>query len=362
MTDEKLVFLAGERAFKKIRSRGLSPGDVTVVAGAAGGPKWLILKHLDHALFGHWFNRRNKLLFLIGSSIGSWRFAAASCKDAISAIDRLEDGYIHQSYSGRPTHKEVSETSLAIIDHALGETGDVDILRHKTHRLNFFAAKGRHFLSSKNQKKLALGLAGAVMANAIRRESLKWFFKQTLFTDPRTRSPFYGRDNDAIIRARLDPKNVKKALLASGSIPYVMEGVSDIPGAEKGVYLDGGAVDYHLDIPYGLGGNGIVLFPHYAGRIIPGWFDKHLPWRKPRPSNMADVLMIAPSNAFLSRLPHGKISDRTDFYQFAGDDKGRFAYWNKVSDAGRALADDFMDAVTSQSIRKRVRPLTTAKR
>ena len=72
---------------------------------------------------------------------------------------------------------------------------------------------------------------------------------------------------------------------------------------------------------------------------------------------MADVLVAAPSASFVSRLPNGKITDRKDFYRYAGDDKARFACWHQVADAGSILADDFMDAVVSGKIRNRVQPL-----
>ncbi len=136
-----------------------------------------------------------------------------------------------------------------------------------------------------------------------------------------------------------------------------MDGVGDIAAAPPGVYRDGGAVDYHLDIPFGLNGRGIVLFPHFSRRLIPGWFDKHLYWRRPSAGSMADVLVAAPSERFVARLPNGKITDRSDFYRYAGDDNLRFACWQQVADAGRILADDFMDAVASGRIRDRVKPL-----
>ena len=86
---DKLVFLAGERALKRVRENGLNPGDVKIVAGAAGGPKWLILGQLDRFLFGQWFAGRTDPLFLLGSSIGSWRFAAVSRKEPVAALDRF---------------------------------------------------------------------------------------------------------------------------------------------------------------------------------------------------------------------------------------------------------------------------------
>lgn len=359
MSDERLVFLAGKQALETIRSQGFGPDDVMVVAGAAGGPKWLILGHLDRLLFGSWFRGRRQPLYLLGSSIGSWRFAAGSCTDPEAAIDRMEDAYIHQAYNHKPTPREISEKSRTIIDHTLGADGPREVLDHPFNRLSLVAVRSRHLIAYEHRIPLVLGLAAAVTANALARRSLRWFFRQTLFSDPRTPPPFASAGQWPHACSALSPVNLNQALLASGSIPFVMEGVGDIAGAPPGVYRDGGAADYHLDVPFGLNGNGIVLYPHFSSRIIPGWFDKHLPWRRPSAANMADVLVIAPSERFVSRLPNGKIADRMDFYDYAGDDKTRFACWQQVADAGKGLADDFMDAVTSGDICHRVQPLDT---
>jgi hypothetical protein len=353
----KLVFLAGERALEKVREGGLSPGDVKIVAGAAGGPKWLILGQLDRVLFGEWFQGRADPLFLLGSSIGSWRFAAASRREPVEALDHFERAYIHQVYDTKPSPGEVTRKSRDILDAYLGESGAAEVLSHPFQHLSLFTVRSRHLLADDRKMPIALGLIGAVWANAVSRRFLKYFFRQTLFSDGRTCPPFKHMSRSRVSHANLTGDNLKAALLASGSIPYVMQGIRNIPGAPTGTYRDGGAVDYHLDVPYGLKGRGIVLFPHYTDRIVPGWLDKKLPWRKPSPANMADVVLVAPGPEFVSRLPLGKISDRNDFYRFAGDDRGRFDTWQKVADAGRVLAEDFMEAVASGSIRKRVRPL-----
>ena len=354
---DKLVFLAGERALKRVRENGLNPGDVKIVAGAAGGPKWLILGQLDRFLFGQWFAGRTDPLFLLGSSIGSWRFAAVSRKEPVAALDRFETAYIHQAYTAKPSPAEITRKSRDIMEAYLGVSGVAEVLSHPCQRLHLFTVRGRHLLAAERKLPLALGLMGAVGANVISRQLLGLFFRQTLFSDNRTPPPFKGIGARRISYAFLRGGNFKTALLASGSIPYVMQGIRDIPGAPAGTYRDGGAVDYHLDIPYGLAGSGIVLFPHYTDRIIPGWLDKRLTWRKPSPDNMADVLLSAPSPAFVSRLPLGKISDRDDFYRFAGDDRGRFDYWKQIVAAGKELAEDFAEAVASGRIRERVKPM-----
>ena len=74
-------------------------------------------------------------------------------------------------------------------------------------------------------------------------------------------------------------------------------------------------------------------------------------------SNLSPARHFQPSEAFVSKLPNGKITDHSDFYRYAGDDEGRCACWQQVADAGSILADDFMDAVASDRIRHRVQPL-----
>ena len=157
-----------------------------------------------------------------------------------------------------------------------------------------------------------------------------------------------------ISRIELTVENFKKALLASGSIPYVMQGVKNIPGAPPGIYRDGGIIDYHPDIPF-VNDDSIVLYPHYTDFIKPGWFDKKLSWRKPNPKNMENVLLVSPSKEFLAKLPYQKIPDRNDFYTFTNRGKERIDYWNKCVDASKQMAEEFLEAVESGKIRELVR-------
>ena len=46
-----------------------------------------------------------------------------------------------------------------------------------------------------------------------------------------------------------------------------------------------------------------------------------------------------------------------DFITFKGKDKERIAYWKKMIDMGKNLAEDFHDAVESGRIRHMVQPL-----
>lgn len=107
---------------------GLDPADIYVIARAAGGPKWLVLNALDRALFTSWIRDRQKLLYLVGSSIGSWRFAAAAGSDPESAIDRFELAYIRQAYSKDPPAEEIGRELEGMLNCLLGPDGTEQIL------------------------------------------------------------------------------------------------------------------------------------------------------------------------------------------------------------------------------------------
>ncbi|MDM8541868.1 patatin-like phospholipase family protein [Desulfococcaceae bacterium HSG9] len=351
-----LIFLAGRNALKKIRSGGLNPDDVKVIAGAAGGPKWLILGQLDRVMFSTWFSGRQQPLFLVGSSSGAWRFAAVCRSDPVAALDQFEDAYIHQFYHRKPTPQEVSIQGRRILNSFMGGKGSNEVLKHPYLRLNIMGVRCHGLTASHSEIPQMIGFMIAALLNAISRNCLKLFCERTLFSDFRDIAPFFVTDELPVQRVALTAQNVMPAMMSSGSIPIIMSGVCDIPGAPKGVYRDGGITDYHV-APSFDGEDGIVLLPHYTDRIIPGWLDKKLTWRKPDSNCTDNLLLVAPSPEFLSKLPLQKIPDRTDFKRFHGRDNERLDYWYKAVAMSRYLADDFMEAVLSGKIRKRVRPL-----
>ena len=355
MTDN-LVFYAGRNAFEIIREEGLRPGRISVVAGAAGGPKWLVLRHLDRVLFSDWFKGRKLPLYLIGSSIGAWRFAGQCMADPKTSLSDFESAYIHQAYAGKPSSDAVSLESARIQQAFLKNGGPREILVHPFLRLNFMAVRSKGPAASDSKFLLATALLVAAMGNIVNRSFLKVFFERVLFYDSRDIPPFYNLTGFPIHRVPLTPENLPGALLASGSIPLVMSGVRNIPQSPFGVYRDGGVIDYHMDLPLSGDSAKLTLFPHYMERIIPGWLDKNLRWRKPGARNMANVLMMAPSKQFIDRLPYRKIPDRNDFYKFKGKDSLRFDYWSAVSKASQILADEFMETVLSGNIRNKVKP------
>ncbi len=348
---------AGEKAIGIIRERGLRAEDVRAVAGAAGGPKWLVLAGMDRAVFGHLLGNCARPVHLLGASIGAWRFAAVCRQTPEKGTDRFLDAYIHQRYGGKPSPARISEEAKRIQGRVLKDGGAQKVLDHPFLRLNLLSVRCRGPASSDSRVSQAAGMLAGFCANLVSRRLLRLFFVRTLFYHPADPPPFFSsRDGLGVCRVALSAENLPSALLASGSIPMVMTGQKNIAGAPAGTYRDGGIVDYHMNVPFDVP-DGIVLFPHYMDRSIPGWFDKKLKNRGPDPGFAERVVRVAPSASFVEALPGKKIPDRDDFKIYFGRDAQRFSAWWQVVEKSGALAHAFMEAVESGRIREMVRPL-----
>ncbi len=357
MTQSILTIRAGPRAAQKIRAHGLDPALVEIVPGAAGGPKGLGIAGLDRAIFGEWLPSAPRVRHLIGASIGAWRFAAACRNDPAKALSEFARLYTEQTYPPRPSRRFVSQAARDMLG-TLFNGRETEGLSSPWHRLHILTVRGRWPLTRDSGLHTSLGFGLAAMANVIGRRHLARFIDRTVFLDARDRPPFMAVGDLSAAAAApplrfdafhthmvaLDAGNLGDALLASASIPMILEGVANIARAPAGVYWDGGIIDYHLHLPYHHA-EGIVLYPHFTDRIIPGWLDKGMPWRRARGEWLDNVVVIAPSTGYVSRLPNAKLPDRRDFARYEGDDKGRMAAWRKAIGESDRLADAFMEFV-----------------
>lgn len=331
------IFRAGPDAAEHLRREGLSPADIACVPAAAGGPKGLTLIPLDRLLHREWLHAAPRLE-LVGASIGAWRMAALAQPDPVAALERLQHAYVRdQDYAKRPTPQEVSAACRRIA-HAVA--GDGPLITRPDVTLSVVTSRARGPLAGADSK---LAFARTALSNALSRRRLAAHFERVVFTAGRSQLFAAPYDEFGLQDVPLGPANQVEALLASGTIPLVCAPVRDVPGAPPGLYWDGALVDYHLLLPYQrLTRDGprrrIVFYPHFNDYVTPGWLDKHLPWRRsPRGHAwLDDVLLVAPSPAFLATLPNGKLPDRQDFYRYGLDHATRVRDWERaIGECGR---------------------------
>lgn len=349
-----LCIKAGTQAMAHIRQRGLQPADVGILPGAAGGPKALGIQGLDLALFGDWLPRAVRERSLIGASIGSWRFASACLPDPVQGLRLLGRLYNEQSFAKGVTMAEVSNSCHRMLDELLAGQ-DARILDNAHYRLNVMVVRSHGRLAHDHRGHLGLGLGPVIADNLLGRARLSRHFERVILHDQRLAPPLHALTDFPSRCLPLNTGNLRQALLASGSIPMVMEGVRDIPGAGPGTFRDGGLLDYHLDLPYR--GDDLVLYPHFTDKVIPGWFDKTLPWRRGDAQRLRNVVLLAPSPQYLSSLPYGKLPDRSDFKRFMGQDPARQAYWRTAMAESQRLGDEFLELVETGRLGDVLQPL-----
>ncbi|MBD3641243.1 MAG: patatin-like phospholipase family protein [Marinobacter sp.] len=350
-----LTIRAGRRALQRLEDKPLAPEDVHVIPGAAGGPKALGISGLDKAIFGDWLPRAPQERALIGSSIGSWRFAAvASSDDPRAQLARLADLYTSQRFAKGVSAAEVTRKSVQFLEELLGGR-EAHILNHPWYRLNIVVVRSLGLLEHDTRGRLGLGLMNAISANMVSRRHLGRFMERGIIHDARLKMPVSKLVDFPSHEVALTSDNLLPALLASASIPLVMSGVRNIPGAPEGVYRDGGLLDYHLDLPYQQ--PGVILYPHFTDKVVPGWFDKSLPWRRGDANRLQDVLLVAPSAEYLQSLPDGKLPDRKDFEKYVGDDAGRERSWRKAIAESDRLGDEFLELLETGRLTEVIRPL-----
>lgn len=334
---------AGPAARRHLQRNGLQLQDIRAMLGASGGPKWLVLNRLDRVLAPWLAATEGVSLDLLGTSIGSWRFACYAQPDPEAAFDRFEAAYFEQHYSAQPTPEEISAECGRILDALLGSAHQ-SVTTNPRRRLHLIANRCRPAMLGRNGLPGRWPLARAALANTLGRRHLARHFERLLFAPEHSQLPF-GCQDFVLEKAALSADNLRPALMATASIPLLMAPVCDIPGTSGGVCVDGGITDYHFDsaLPYD---DGIVLYLHFSPRLVPGWFDKLLPWRRPRGRSLDNVLLVTPSAEFIARLPNGRIPDRHDFLKM--DAATRLASWRRTLAETEQLAEALADRLARQ--------------
>ncbi len=351
-----LEIRAGRTALAHIRRQGLTPADIRVVTGASGAAKWLSIYGLYRTIFSQWLQDVSQPVFLYGTSIGAWTLAAGAQADPARAYDQLKAAYIAQVYRGNITPEKISEVSFQILDRVFGPDRVAEILNHPSIQLGFSAVRCKGPMAMESLSAQTGGMFAGFGLNLFSKRTQRLFFKRTLFhtgtASVRVPVRFSGPGTDKVV---LDRTNFRQALLASGSIPVVMSGIRDIPASPPGMYRDGGILDYHPVVSLKKEAPGFILYPHFYPWIIPGWFDKTLPWRRARGKVLDRTILVSPSDAFVRKLPFKRIPDRKDFIRFQGRDPQRFRTWDAAAQLSLELGSEFLDLIKTGQICERVK-------
>lgn len=327
------------------------------MAGASGGPKWFVLYGLDRYLFGEFFADRRDGLATFGSSAGAWRLACLATAEPVACLDRLAELYSTERYSEHPTVDEVTDKARTMLHEVMGPDGGKQIVNNQLIKSHIIAVRCRGFLNRDSKLLLGAGLALAAFSNLLSRRTLKYYFERAVFNNHGHACELTALKDIQTLDIKLTERNVYDALIASGSIPFALKGVRDAEGGPSGLYLDGGITDYHFDVPFH-GNDGLVLYPHFYPRVVPGWFDKRLPWRTVVRRYYDNVLLVVPAPEFVATLPYGKIPDRQDFRKM--DYQTRVGYWQTVLKESDRLADDFANLVENRKGLEAIRPFHPA--
>jgi hypothetical protein len=214
------------------------------------------------------------------------------------------------------------------------------VLSNARFRLHVFTSRGRHLLGREGRWRTPIGYTGAFFANAVQRRALGAWLERVVFSDARDPLPFPLSDFRTR-HAALTPSNLCAAVLASCSIPFWLDAVQDVPGGPRGAYWDGGITDYHLHLNYAAMDSGLVLYPHFQSRVVPGWLDKAWKQRHRASPALSNMVVLAPDPEWVRSLPGGKLPDRADFKTYGDDFEGRVRTWRRAVAESQRLADEF---------------------
>lgn len=349
-----LTIRAGALAKQLIEQQGLHAQQVDIIPGAAGGPKGIGIQGLDQAIFAEFLPQAVQRRTVIGSSIGSWRFASILAWGAKQGTERLAELYTDMDFDRKMSRQTVSDICRNMLNQLVGDKAE-RLVNHPDYHLTVLSVKAQHLFQSDRNLPLLASIAAIVGSNAVARKHCQHFM-QRVISQPAHATQFSLQQDDFQTHyQQLNSDNVTDWLMASASIPGVMNAVRDIPEAPKGSYRDGGLIDYHLDLPYQ--SQGIVLYPHFSDQIIPGWFDKMFKSRQAKSENQARTLLISPSAEYLAALPLGRLPDRKDFAMKGVSQQKRKQLWRQSVAESQRLGDEFLELQQQQRFAEFLRPL-----
>lgn len=350
----RLEIHAGPKALATLQQEGFQSHLFSHFLGASGGPKWFSHYALDNYLIAEFFQHRQTPLHFIGSSAGAFRSSCFARKDPVAALENLARIYSQTRYAKGADAKQISQQTRDLINELFAEDGASEIINNRLYQAHFVVAKCQGLGASEKTGLQLAGMFSSYLKNRLGRQHLANQSQRFIFQPAHSQLQVSDPFKIPTQQVTLTQENIKNALLASGSIPLVMKGIADIAGTPKGMYRDGGLIDYHFDLNFH--NQGLILYPHFDAKPRAGWFDKSLT-RTPHATHYESTVMLCPSAEFIASFPYQKIPDRNDFKNLT--DEERIPYWQSVMKMTRHLADELDNLIQKQDI-SLIKPLTLA--
>jgi hypothetical protein len=349
---------AGKQAYEIIRDGGFHFDRITTYFGPATGPRWLITSGFDLTLLKNNLLGRTKSVHLVGSSAGAMRFAAWLQPEPEKSYRTLMEKYIGIIYKRNDTPATVLKSLFNLANAYIEDDALSFALANKKYRLAVITARAKNLVASELRWVQHMGLGICFLFNAVSRSFIHNFAERVVFYNGPKPPNFCLLPGYRGRYIRLNEANFKHAVMASGAIPLVVAGIKDIYGAPGGVYRDGGLIDYHLTNNYARTNEDIILYFNHQERIIPGWLDKKLSYRRPTEDILENVVMIYPTDNFIAGLPGGKVPERDDFATFIDAPRTRIKNWWRAVELAQPLGEEFLELIESKKIRNVVEKIT----
>ena len=318
----------GQKARQSLQQCNAGPDGFSLILAASGGPRWVGLVGIDRVLARYLKGRNDTSpLPCLGASSGAWRLAALSADQNGETYEELLHEYIEQSFEGSPTPEEISRVCRAYLARLFTPERVNHSLNNPNLQLNFTTAIPNREYPGKTATSLAM--ARALAHNGLSREKLGKTFQRGLFSvlpHPQDSALAQAWDQIPTVQIELTQQNFRRGIMATGSIPMILEGESSIPGSPRGHHLDGGVLDYHFEIPQPAGP---VLYPHFSADPIPGWLDRFPPYRRVGREARDWLCLILPSDEMLARYPTGDYPNRHHFKKFSNPERKKM--WRQAA-------------------------------
>jgi len=353
---ELLEISAGPRALSRIRDSGLSPGDVSVLAGPATGPRWIVIAGIDRALAdSRWLNR-SPGIWLWGASAAAWRFSAFAQKDPSAAIRLFQENYAGMQFGRTFNPVRVRrEIERALSGFMPKSTARKEALIKGDHGPKLAVVTVRQKSAVEGMEKLIY--LSSFLLNFLTPAANEIMVERVVFYSPPSPPPQLEEKDFPGRALELSPENLEKVLLATASVPLKVTPPDSIPGAFRGTYQDGGVLDYHINsCLFPCEDEGIILLITHPGKIMARWMDRFTPWRRISRLRLERLVVVQPSSKLLDLLPGRRLPSRKDWEEMK-DQKERLSLWKRAMEISMPLGEVFMEAVESGAVKNMVFPI-----